>query len=66
MRGYQVRHGRDGKVLNFKIVDTMGLEEEKRKGFEPSELSYVLDGHVPDNHQVKRNTMYGRKPIFLL
>ncbi|CAK8672687.1 interferon-induced protein 44-like [Clavelina lepadiformis] len=51
MRGYQVRNGREGKILNLKIVDTMGLEEERKKGFDPSELSYILDGHVPDNHK---------------
>lgn len=52
LRAYQIRNGRQGKVLNFKIVDTMGLEEERKQGFDPSELSYVLDGHVPENHQV--------------
>ena len=52
MRAYQVRNGREGKVLNFKIVDTMGLEGENLKGFNPSELPYILDGHVPDCHQV--------------
>ncbi|XP_078493344.1 interferon-induced protein 44-like [Ciona intestinalis] len=51
MRAYQVRNGREGKDLNFKIVDTMGIEEERRKGFDPTELPYLLDGHVSDNHQ---------------
>ena len=52
MRAYDVRNGREGQILNFKIVDTMGIEAEKLKGFNPSELAYILDGHVPDNHQV--------------
>nr|XP_039268467.1 interferon-induced protein 44-like isoform X1 [Styela clava]XP_039268468.1 interferon-induced protein 44-like isoform X1 [Styela clava] len=51
LRAYQIRNGREGKVLNFRIVDTMGLEEERKQGFDPSELPYILDGHVPENHQ---------------
>ena len=52
MRSYQVRDGREGKVLNFEIVDTMGVEGNNGEGFDPAELPYILDGHVPDNHQV--------------
>ena len=55
MRAYAVRNGREGNVLNFKIVDTMGIEGENLRGFNPSELPYLLDGHVPDNHQVSKN-----------
>lgn len=51
MRSYQVRDGREGKVLNFEIVDTMGVEGNNGEGFDPAELPYILDGHVPDNHQ---------------
>lgn len=51
LRAYQIRNGREGKVLNFKIVDTMGIEEDRKQGFDPTELSYILDGHIPENHQ---------------
>jgi hypothetical protein len=47
---YQVRNGISGKPMNFRLHDTMGLETDQ--GIDAHEMCYLLDGNLPDRHQV--------------
>lgn len=47
---YQVRTGISGKPMNFRLHDTIGLEADQ--GIEAHEICYLLDGNLPDRHQV--------------
>ncbi|XP_060583836.1 interferon-induced protein 44-like [Ruditapes philippinarum] len=48
-RMYRVRSSQKRKPLPFCLCDTMGLEESQ--GIDAQELSYILDGHVPDGYK---------------
>jgi hypothetical protein len=48
---YQVRTGISGKPMNFKLHDTIGLEADQ--GIAEHEICYLLDGNLPDRHQVQ-------------
>ncbi|VDI11098.1 Hypothetical predicted protein [Mytilus galloprovincialis] len=48
-RTYQVRNGPSGKPMNFRLHDTRGLEADQ--GIDGHEISYIVDGHLPDRHQ---------------
>ncbi|XP_078607811.1 interferon-induced protein 44-like [Branchiostoma floridae x Branchiostoma japonicum] len=49
-RPYEVRAEPDGEALCFRLCDTMGLEEANT-GLHLDDLSYLLDGNVPDGYQ---------------
>ena len=49
-RAYTFKDGKRGPVLPFKFCDTMGLEEGG--GFDTADVPYLLDGNIPDMHQV--------------
>lgn len=49
---YQVRNGRMGKPLNFRLCDTKGLEKDD--GIDPHEFCYILDGNMPDKYMVMK------------
>lgn len=36
--------------MNFRLHDTRGLEADQ--GIDGHEISYIVDGHLPDRHQV--------------
>ena len=40
-----------GKPLNFRLCDTRGLEENQ--GIDSNDISYLLDGNIPDKYQVQ-------------
>ncbi|XP_070576467.1 interferon-induced protein 44-like isoform X2 [Ptychodera flava] len=48
-RTYEVRSSRGGDPLNFRLCDTMGLEETM--GLDVSDIPYLLDGNIPDRYQ---------------
>ena len=50
---FQVRNGPFGKPLNFKLHDTRGIETDH--GIDCDEINYIVDGHLPDRHQVINN-----------
>ena len=39
-----------GNFLNFRLCDTRGFEEEF--SMDMQEMSFILDGNIPDRHQV--------------
>jgi hypothetical protein len=47
---YQVRNGPTGKPMHFRLNDTRGLEADQ--GIDNQEISYIVDGNLPDRHQV--------------
>ncbi|XP_062575296.1 interferon-induced protein 44-like [Saccostrea cucullata] len=49
-RTYHIRDGKAGKMLNFKLCDTKGLEKEG--GIDPHDFLYILDGNMPDKHML--------------
>ena len=49
-RMYQVRNGPTGKPMHFRLHDTRGLEADQ--GIDNHEISYIVDGNLPDKHQV--------------
>lgn len=53
-RMYRVRCSVMEKPLRFCLCDTRGLEESQ--GIDNQELTYVLDGHVPDGYQFNPTT----------
>lgn len=48
-RMYQILSTETGKPLNFRLCDTRGLEENQ--GIDANDMSYLLDGNVPDKYQ---------------
>ncbi|XP_052103654.1 interferon-induced protein 44-like [Mytilus californianus] len=48
-RMYQIRNGETGKPMNFRLHDTRGIEADQ--GVDANEMSYLLDGNIPDRHQ---------------
>nr|XP_022296595.1 interferon-induced protein 44-like [Crassostrea virginica] len=56
-RKYQVRRGRNGSPLSFRLCDTKGLE--KNEGLHPDEFSFVLDGHMPDKYLFNASSLFG-------
>uniref|UniRef100_A0A8W8LPR2 TLDc domain-containing protein n=1 Tax=Magallana gigas TaxID=29159 RepID=A0A8W8LPR2_MAGGI len=46
-KNYDVKKGRKGQPMNFKLCDTKGLEIDD--GIDPVEFCYILDGNMPDN-----------------
>ncbi|XP_056000058.1 interferon-induced protein 44-like isoform X2 [Ostrea edulis] len=48
-RQYTVKDFSSGKFLNFRLCDTRGFEEEL--ALDAEEISFALDGHVPDRYQ---------------
>ncbi|XP_045177228.2 interferon-induced protein 44-like [Mercenaria mercenaria] len=55
-RMYRVRSSQIEKPLKFCMCDTMGLEESQ--GIDIQELTYVLDGNVPDGYQFNPTTPF--------
>ena len=47
---YQVRSCSSGKPLKFRLCDTRGLEETQ--GIDANDVSFLLDGNVPDGYLV--------------
>lgn len=47
---YQIRNTTSGEPLNFRIHDTRGIEADQ--GIDAHEMCFLLDGHIPDRHQV--------------
>lgn len=47
---YQVRNGPSGKPMNFRLHDTRGLEADQ--GIDGHEINFIVDGNLPDRHQV--------------
>lgn len=54
-RNYDVKKGRSGPPLNFKLCDTKGLEIDE--GIDPAEFSYILDGNMPDKYLVSKKIL---------
>lgn len=54
-RNYDVKKGRSGPPLNFKLCDTKGLEIDD--GIDPAEFSYILDGNMPDKYLVSKRIL---------
>lgn len=55
-KNYDVRKGRSGPSLNFKLCDTKGLEIDD--GIDPAEFSYILDGNMPDKYLFNSSTQF--------
>lgn len=55
-RQYTVKDFSSGKFLNFRLCDTRGFEEEL--ALDAEEISFALDGHVPDRYQVCFNQTF--------
>lgn len=55
-RNYDVKKGRSGPPLNFKLCDTKGLEIDE--GIDPAEFSYILDGNMPDKYLFNSSTQF--------
>lgn len=55
-RNYDVKKGRPGPPLNFKLCDTKGLEIDD--GIDPVEFSYILDGNMPDKYLFNSSTQF--------
>ncbi|XP_071161983.1 interferon-induced protein 44-like [Mytilus edulis] len=49
-RMYQIRNTTSGEPLNFRIHDTRGIEADQ--GIDAHEMCFLLDGHIPDRHQL--------------
>lgn len=58
---YQVRKGRSGRPLNFRLCDTKGLEKDD--GIDPQEFCYMLDGNMPDKYTVQLKLKASLTPI---
>ncbi|XP_023930392.1 interferon-induced protein 44-like [Lingula anatina] len=56
-RVYEVQAGH--KTPAFRLCDTMGLEEDQ--GLDVGDITYVLDGHVPDHFQFNPAARITRK-----
>ncbi|XP_013419551.1 interferon-induced protein 44 [Lingula anatina] len=56
-RVYEIRGGHQTPA--FRLCDTMGLEEDQ--GLDVVDMSYVLDGHVPDHFQFNPAVRITRK-----
>ena len=50
MKTYKFQKERQGKDLNFEIVDTMGIESDG--GMCDADIDSLLDGHIPDKYNV--------------
>ncbi|XP_076099874.1 interferon-induced protein 44-like isoform X3 [Mytilus galloprovincialis] len=48
-RMYQIRSGKNGQPMNFRLHDTRGIEAGQ--GVDEMEMCYLLDGNVPNRHQ---------------
>ncbi|XP_048743912.2 interferon-induced protein 44-like [Ostrea edulis] len=48
-RQYEIKDFSSGKFLNFHLCDTRGFEEEFE--MDAQEISFILDGNVPDRYQ---------------
>ena len=48
-RMYRVR-GSSGQPMNFRLCDTRGIEENQE--MDANSVSYLLEGNVPEGHQV--------------
>lgn len=48
---YQIKSGRNGQPMNFRLHDTRGIEPAQ--GADENEMCYILDGNIPDRYQVK-------------
>ena len=51
---YQVRNGRKGKPLIFRLCDTRGLEKDD--GIDTHEFCYISDGNTPDKFMVRNHS----------
>ncbi|XP_076095598.1 interferon-induced protein 44-like [Mytilus galloprovincialis] len=49
-RMYQIRNWTSGEPLNFRMHDTRGIEANQ--GIDAHEMCFLLDGHIPDRHQL--------------
>ncbi|KAL3875137.1 hypothetical protein ACJMK2_038065 [Sinanodonta woodiana] len=58
-RMYQVRSAASSKPLPFRLCDTMGLEESQ--GLDASEISYIIDGNVPDGYQFNPSVPFSQE-----
>lgn len=54
-RNYDVKKGRSGPPLNFKLCDTKGLVIDD--GIDPAEFSCILDGNMPDRYLVSKRIL---------
>ncbi|CAC5383446.1 unnamed protein product [Mytilus coruscus] len=50
-RMYKIRSGKTGQPMNFRFHDTRGIEADQ--GVDANEMCYLLNGNIPDRHQVK-------------
>nr|XP_023693741.1 interferon-induced protein 44-like [Paramormyrops kingsleyae] len=48
---YQVKAGRGGQPLAFRLCDTMGLEAREGGGVKIEDIVSILKGYVPDKYQ---------------
>lgn len=55
-RNYDVKKGKSGPPLNFKLCDTKGLEIDD--GIDPTEFSYILEGNMPDKYLFNSSTQF--------
>ncbi|KAL3875139.1 hypothetical protein ACJMK2_038067 [Sinanodonta woodiana] len=58
-RMYQVRSAASSKPLPFRLCDTRGLEESQ--GLDASEISFIIDGNVPDGYQFNPSVPFSRE-----
>ena len=49
-RQYELRPSRGERALNFRLCDTMGMEDQN--GLNVNDVPYILDGHVKDSFEV--------------
>ena len=60
-RMYQVRTKSSAKPLKFRLCDTRGLEDSQ--GIDAHDLTFLLDGNVPDGYHVSILYMYNSVKI---
>ncbi|KAK3577662.1 hypothetical protein CHS0354_000090 [Potamilus streckersoni] len=58
-RMYQVRSTASSKPLPFRLCDTRGMEEAQ--GLDASEISFIIDGNVPDGYQFNPSVPFSRE-----
>ena len=56
-RMYQVRTKSSAKPLKFRLCDTRGLEDSQ--GIDAHDLTFLLDGNVPDGYHVSKGSQIG-------
>ena len=51
-RQYKLKDRSSGKFLSFRLCDSRGFEEDF--SLDSQEISFILDGNMPDRYQVTR------------